>query len=56
MLEQGWGTAASEQFLPLVVLALEDDSWLVRAQAALVVGKSAQVLEDERKKTERPLR
>src|SRR5690606_26145130 len=53
MLEQGWGTAASEQFLSLAVSALEDESWLVRGQAALVVGKSAQILEDERRKAER---
>jgi HEAT repeat protein len=50
MLEQGIGTALSEQFLSLAVSALEDDSWLVRSQAALVVGRTAQAIEDEKKR------
>jgi hypothetical protein len=32
----------------LAVKALEDDSWLVRAQAALVVGHAAQAQEQAR--------
>jgi HEAT repeat protein len=32
MLEQGYGPSVSEQFLPMAISALEDDSWLVRAQ------------------------
>ncbi len=50
MVEQNTGTHASAQFLPLAVTALEDESWLVRAQAALVIGRTAQALEEERKK------
>lgn len=52
MLEQGLGASYSNQFLPLAVGALEDDSWLVRAQAALVIGRTAQALEEERKRVE----
>lgn len=54
MLEQGLGTTYSNQFLPLAVSALEDDSWLVRSQAALLVGRTAQALEEERKRAEQP--
>jgi HEAT repeat protein len=51
MLEQPHvGTMLSEQFLPLAVTALEDESWLVRSQAALVIGRSAQAIDDEKKK------
>lgn len=52
MLEQGTGTAYSAQFLPTALSALEDDSWLVRSQAALVIGHTAQALEEERKRAE----
>lgn len=52
MLEQGIGTHYSPQFLPLTVEALTDESWLVRSQAALVLGRTAQALEDERRRAE----
>jgi HEAT repeat protein len=42
------GMPLVEQILPLAVTALEDDSWLVRAQAALVVGHAAQAQEQAR--------
>jgi len=48
MLEQGNGVAYSAQFLPLVVHALNDDSWLVKSQAALLVGRTAQAIEIEK--------
>jgi hypothetical protein len=51
MLEQGpGGLVLSEQFVPLAVVALDDESWLVRSQAALVVGRTAQAIEDEKKR------
>lgn len=56
MLEMGHGSILCEQFLPLAVIALEDDSWLVKSQAAQVVGRTAQVLEEERKKAEQQRR
>ena len=36
-----------DQVLPQAVEALQDDNWLVRAQAALVVGHSAEYLKEE---------
>jgi hypothetical protein len=48
MLEQGSGVAYSTQYLPLAVHALNDDSWLVKAQAALLVGRTAQAIEAEK--------
>ena len=36
-LDQGQGVLYSDHFLPLAVSALEDESWLVRAQAAQVI-------------------
>lgn len=51
VLEQG-GVTYSAQFLPLAVTALEDDSWLVRSQAALLIGRAAQAMEEERKRAE----
>lgn len=35
------------QILPVAVEGLEDENWLVRAQAALVVGHSAQILRED---------
>jgi len=48
LLEQGGGVAGSAQFLPLAVHALNDDSWLVKSQAALLVGRTAQAVEAEK--------
>lgn len=42
-----------EQFLPLAVQALEDESWLVRSQAALVVGRAAEARAEEKAVQER---
>lgn len=56
MLELGFASTLSDQFLPLAVLALEDESWLVKSQAALVVGRTAQMLEEERKRAEQQRR
>jgi|GEM_PF-2395427 len=56
MLELGLGGTLSDQFLPLAVIALEDDSWLVKSQAALVIGRTAQTLEEERKRAEQQRR
>lgn len=50
MLEQNAGTMLGEQFVSLAVTALEDESWLVRSQAALVIGRTAQAIEDEKKR------
>lgn len=50
MLEQGYGASVSDQFLPLAVTSLEDESWLVRAQAALLIGRTAHALEEEKKR------
>ncbi len=36
------------QILPHAVEALEDENWMVRSQAALVVGRAAQYFRDER--------
>lgn len=52
MLEQGSGVMVSHQFLPLAVAALEDESWLVRAQSALLIGRTGQALEEERRRAE----
>jgi HEAT repeat protein len=52
MVEQGNGPALSAQFLPLALSALEDDSWLVKSQAALLMGRTALALEEERKRAE----
>jgi HEAT repeat protein len=52
MVEQGQVGACSGHYLPLAVIALQDDSWLVRSQAALLVGKTAQALEEERRRLE----
>jgi HEAT repeat protein len=48
MLEQGSGVSHSGQFLPLAVHALNDDSWLVKSQAAMLVGRTAQAVEAEK--------
>jgi HEAT repeat protein len=48
MLEQGSGVGYSGHYLPLAVHALNDDSWLVKAQAALLVGRTAQAIEIEK--------
>lgn len=48
MLEQGSGVGYSGHFLPLAVHALTDDSWLVKSQAALVVGRTALAIEAEK--------
>jgi hypothetical protein len=37
-----------EEVMPQVIEALKDESWLVRAQAALVVGQSAQYLRPDK--------
>jgi HEAT repeat protein len=52
MVEQGNGPALSPLFLTLALSALEDDSWLVKSQAALLMGRTAQALEEERKRAE----
>ncbi|WP_373532611.1 HEAT repeat domain-containing protein [Vampirovibrio sp.] len=52
MVEHGNGPTFSNQFLPLAVTALGDDSWLVKAQAALLIGRTAQSLEEERRRAE----
>lgn len=41
MLQIGQGAPVLEQCLPVIIQGLEDESWLVRAQAALVVGQLA---------------
>lgn len=56
MLDLGLGLSLRDQFLPLAVVALQDESWLVKSQAAMVIGRTAQMLEDERKKTEQQRR
>ncbi|MCE3234335.1 MAG: hypothetical protein K0Q50_515 [Vampirovibrio sp.] len=56
MLDQGLGLPLRDQFLPLAVTALADESWLVKSQAALVVGRTAQMLDEERKKAEQQRR
>lgn len=48
MLEQPNGHVLAEQFLPMAVSALTDESWLVRSQAAFLIGRSAQSLEEEK--------
>jgi HEAT repeat protein len=52
MTQMGQGQPVLDQCLSLVIGALEDESWLVRAQAALVVGQLAAFQEA----TERPFR
>lgn len=54
MVEQGQVGTCSGHYLPLAVTALQDDSWLVRSQAALLMGKTAQALEEERRRLEQP--
>ena len=57
MLEQGSGVAYSGHYLPLAVHALSDDSWLVKAQAALLVGRTAQAIEaDKSRQATKPSR
>jgi HEAT repeat protein len=48
MLEQGTGVSYSDQYLSLAVQALSDDSWLVKSQAALLLGRTAQAIEVEK--------
>lgn len=52
MVEQGQASTCSAHYLPLAVTALQDDSWLVRSQAAFLIGRTAQALDDERKRLE----
>lgn len=52
LIEQGLNSASMEQFLPLVVESLEDESWLVRAQAAMVIAQAALALEAEKNAAE----
>lgn len=42
------------QVLPQVIEALEDESWLVRSQAAQVIGHAAQFFQDDRLPPKRP--
>ncbi len=54
MVEQGQVSSCSGHYLPLAITALQDDSWLVRSQAALLVGRTAQALDEERRRLEQP--
>ncbi len=52
MLQGGISSAQTEQLLPLALAALEDESWLVKAQAALVIGHAAKAMEEEKNQRE----
>lgn len=51
--QSGANPVLAEQFLPMALEGLEDSNWLVRAQAALVVGNTAQIFEEEQALRER---
>lgn len=52
MLRQGSDRAAMAHFLPQAVESLTDESWLVRAQAAQVLGQAALAIEEEKRRQE----
>ncbi len=45
MIVNGLGAGVIDSILPMAIQGLEDESWLVRAQAALVIGHAAQAQE-----------
>jgi hypothetical protein len=52
MVNHGADKAMMSHFLPLAVESLEDESWLVRAQAAQVVAQAALAIEREKQERE----
>lgn len=53
MLSRPEGVRVSVHFLPTALQALEDESWLVRSQAALLFGRTASAMQHAEEKTDR---